>query len=112
MVIISLVGGVGLWQLTLHLPTLLPAFFPDPPSYAFIDALTKSMSFVATYLIIKRKISCLYYWIMVDIIGIWLYFVKEVKFLSLLYLIFLFLATKGYFSWRKSVQQQKAVNLV
>lgn len=41
------------------------------------------------------------YWIAVDVIGIGLYYVKEVRFVALLYLIFLFLATRGFVSWFK-----------
>jgi nicotinamide riboside transporter PnuC len=38
----------------------------------------------------------------VDVIGIWLYYVKEVRFISLLYVILLVLATRGLISWVKA----------
>jgi nicotinamide mononucleotide transporter len=61
------------------------------------------MSFAAQILMAHKKIECWYLWITVDIIGIGLYFAKGVVFVSLLYLIFLILATKGLFNWRKLV---------
>ncbi len=107
---ITVLGTLGLWQLTLNLPSLLPRIFPEPPSYAFFDALTTVMSFVATYLMIKRKLTCWYYWIIVDVIGIVLYFLKDVRLISLLYVLFLILAIKGLYIWRQSVQRSEDPN--
>lgn len=111
-IIVTALGTLGLWQLSLNLPRLLPRLFTEPPSYVVLDALTTAMSFVATYLMIKRKLSCWYYWIIVDVVGIGLYFAKDVRFLSLLYLIFLILAIKGLLIWKKSDRQLQAVNEV
>ncbi|MBN2436723.1 MAG: nicotinamide mononucleotide transporter [Spirochaetes bacterium] len=41
------------------------------------------------------------YWIIVDIIGVVLYFVKGVKFISLLYIILLLIAMRGAYKWNK-----------
>jgi nicotinamide mononucleotide transporter len=35
----------------------------------------------------------------VDVIGIWLYFVKDVRFISLLYVVLLGLAIRGLVGW-------------
>lgn len=37
-----------------------------------------------------------------DVAGIWLYFVKDVRFLALLYVVLLVLAVKGLLEWRKA----------
>lgn len=81
---------------------LLPALFPEPASYPFVDALTTVMSFTAMWLLARRRIESWLYWIVVDVIGIWLYYVKEVKFVSLLYVILLGLAINGLVSWKNS----------
>jgi len=59
------------------------------------------MSFAATLLMAHKKIESWYLWILVDIIGIWLYFAKGVVFISLLYVCFLVLVTKGLLNWKK-----------
>ena len=59
------------------------------------------MSFTAMWLMARRRIESWIYWIVVDVIGIGLYYVKSVKFIALLYVILLFLAIKGFFSWLK-----------
>lgn len=99
-VIVSMTLLFGYLMANIHI--LLPAFFPEPASWVYIDTFTTIVSFVATYLLIAKKVEAWILWILVDIIGIWLYFVKEVRFISFLYLIFLILATKGLMSWYKT----------
>jgi nicotinamide mononucleotide transporter len=92
-----------------RLHVLLPALFPEPASYPYVDALTTVMSFTAMLLMARQRIESWVYWIVVDVIGIWLYFVKDVRFVSLLYVILLILATKGLVSWlRVSVRGNPA----
>ena len=96
---------LGLTQLlsffigNIHL--LLPKFFPVPASFVWIDSFTTIVSFVATIYLAKRKIENWHLWILVDVIGIWLYYQKGVAFLSLLYFAFLVNAIKGLSIWSK-----------
>jgi len=81
--------------------TILPLLFPDKASFPYLDALTTIMSFTAMWLMVQKRIESWCYWIIVDIIGIWLYYVKEVKFVALLYVVLLFMAMNGLISWLK-----------
>jgi nicotinamide mononucleotide transporter len=87
---------------------LFAVIFPEAASYPFLDALTTIMSFTAMWLMAKKKIESWIYWIIVDVIGIWLYFVKDVKFISLLYVILLVIAVNGLRSWHKALNQSTA----
>lgn len=80
---------------------LFPKVFPVPASFPFLDALTTIMSFVAMFLMAQKKIESWAYWIVVDIIGIILYYVKDVKFISLLYVVLLLIAGRGFIKWHK-----------
>jgi nicotinamide mononucleotide transporter len=91
---------VGLLMSRIHL--LLPIQFPEPASFPYLDALTTIMSFTATWLMIQKKVECWIYWIIVDVIGIGLYFVKDVKFVALLYVVLLVLAINGFRLWHRS----------
>jgi len=82
-----------------------PDVFPEAASYPYIDALTTVMSLVAMWLMARKHIESWIYWIVVDLIGIWLYFVKDVKFISLLYVILLSMAIRGLINWRKAGAQ-------
>jgi nicotinamide mononucleotide transporter len=94
---------VSILMSRIHL--LLPVFFPEAASFPFLDGLTTIMSFTAMWLMAKKKIESWIYWIIVDMIGIWLYFVKDVRFISLLYVILLVIAINGFHSWHKARMQ-------
>jgi nicotinamide mononucleotide transporter len=91
---------------------VLPTLFPKPVTFPFLDAFTTIMSFVATILMAQRKIDCWIYWIVVDIIGIWLYWTKGVKFISIEYIIFLGNAIYGLYLWIKQNGENQLVKSV
>lgn len=95
---ISLVTGVVMSRIHIH----LPGVFPEQASFPYLDAFTTIMSFTAMWLLARKRIESWLYWIIVDIIGIWLYYMKEVKFISLLYVILLGMAIYGFVSWNKN----------
>jgi nicotinamide mononucleotide transporter len=97
-VFVSVVVGVFMSQI--HI--LFPSVFPEAASFPFLDALTTIMSFTAMWLMARKKIESWIYWIIVDLIGIGLYFVKDVKFISLLYILLLFIAINGLRSWKQT----------
>ncbi len=97
--VIVVLGTLALGHLVSNFHVYFPAYFPLPATYAYLDAFTTVISFVATFLLIRKKLEAWYLWILVDIIGIWLYWVKGVHFISLLYVIFLVMATQGLFIW-------------
>jgi nicotinamide mononucleotide transporter len=101
--IISALTGVLMSRI--HL--IFPAIFPEAASFPYLDALTTIMSFSAMWLMAQKKIESWIYWIIVDVIGIWLYFVKDVKFISLLYVILLVMAVNGLRLWHKTWKETK-----
>jgi nicotinamide mononucleotide transporter len=84
----------------------LPSLFPEPASFVLLDVFTTVLSFIAQYLLIIKRLENWPIWIVVDVIGVGLYAKKGVPFVALLYLIFLFLAIKGYITWRKTYEKQ------
>ncbi len=99
------VGTTAMGYLMDHIDRYLPVLFPHPASFPYLDAFTTVMSFVATILMVHKKVECWYLWIAVDVIGIGLYFAKGVLFVSLLYVAFLVLATKGLLTWRADLRE-------
>jgi nicotinamide mononucleotide transporter len=96
-------GTVALGELMSHIDQLLPRFFPEPASYPYTDAFTTVMSFVAQLLLAHKKIENWILWILVDVIGIWLYWIKDVPVIAVLYVFFLFLACRGLVEWRRAL---------
>jgi len=85
-----------------HIHLFFPVLFPVAASFPFMDAFTTAMSFVANIYLAKRKIENWYLWIIVDVIGVFLYYQKGVIFLSILYFAFLINAIKGLIDWSKT----------
>ena len=96
--------ATGILLTRVHL--LLPSIFPEPASFPYLDAFTTIMSFTAMWLLARKRTENWIYWIIVDVIGIGLYYVKGVKFVSLLYVILLVLATRGLVLWLKATKGQ------
>lgn len=96
---------LGTWVMT-HLNVWLPRFFPVAASLPVLDTWTTIMSFAAQILMIQKKLENWMLWIIVDVIGIGLYWYKGVPFVALLYVIFLGLATNGLLTWRRTYRRQ------
>ncbi|MBI4846026.1 MAG: nicotinamide mononucleotide transporter [Candidatus Omnitrophica bacterium] len=103
---IIIVGTIAMGHAMGNIHLYLPKWFPCAASFPYLDAFTTVMSFAATILMARKKIECWYLWILVDIIGIGLYFAKAVIFVSLLYVIFLILAYKGLLNWQRIYKNQ------
>jgi len=94
-------GTLLMGHLMSNIHLYLSTYFPVPATFAYLDAFTTVLSFAATILMAHKKIECWYLWILVDVIGIGLYFSKGVIFISILYVIFLVLAIRGLLSWNE-----------
>jgi|WetSurMetagenome_2_1015567.scaffolds.fasta_scaffold32703_3 nicotinamide mononucleotide transporter len=105
-VIITAVISIVTGYFMSNIHNILPVIFPEPASFPYLDAATTIMSFTAMWLMARKRIESWIYWIIVDVIGIWLYFIKEVKFISLLYIILLIMAVNGLLGWSKVNRKQ------
>lgn len=105
-----LFGTIVMGYFMSNIHNYFPTFFTVPAAFPYLDAFTTVMSFVATILLIYKKVDSWAIWILVDVIGIVLYYVRGVKFISLLYIIFLILATKGFINWYQLWKKQHAIH--
>ena len=83
----------------------LPEYFKIQAAYPFIDSFVMVTSIIATVLLARKKIENWYLWIAVDVVCVVLYFKKGIYFLSLEYVIFLGLASYGFYHWRKQLKE-------
>lgn len=95
------IGTVALGYFMSNIHLIWPDLFPIAASYPYLDAFTTVMSFAAQLLMMYRYFENWILWIIVDVIGIWLYAAKGVVFVSMLYAIFLVIATMGLIKWYK-----------
>jgi nicotinamide mononucleotide transporter len=97
--ILSALCTLGLTFLMTHIHTWAPQIFPEPASYPFVDSLATTLSLVAMILMAKLRTEGWIYWIVVNSISIWLYMIKGVPFICLLYGVFLLMAFVGLRRW-------------
>ena len=112
LIAIFLVTGIaatfifGILAKNLH--EFFPIIFNKPSAFPYADSFVTVMSVIATYLMVQKKVECWAIWILVDAIACTLYFVKEIKFVGIEYVIFCFIAGFGLWNWIKESRSYKA----
>ena len=75
-------------------------------SFPYIDAVATVASLIAQWLMGRKVLESWLVWIFVDVVSIGLYFAKELYPTAGLYVVFLVLATWGWFEWRSVWKKQ------
>ena len=83
---------LALWYVLNH--------FTDSPIPAG-DAFTTAVGIVATWMLAKRIIEHWYFWVIVNLVSVYLYYLRELYPTMLLYFCYASLAVVGYYNWRK-----------
>lgn len=100
---------LGCFMSQIHI--IFPKNFPTSASYPFADALTTISSIVATILMAKRYLESWILWILVDLVSIIIYSLKQIVFISAEYGVFLILALMGFFLWNKTKTNEKRFSI-
>jgi nicotinamide mononucleotide transporter len=96
---VGITGTILLGTFAKNLHELFPLVFNKPSAFPYLDSFVTVMSIVTTFLMIQKKIESWLIWIVVDLLATYMYFVKGIKFVSLQYLIFSFIAMYGLWHW-------------
>lgn len=96
---------ISIIVLSVFLGLFLDNFTDTNVPYA--DGFCTSMSFIAQFLMTRKILQNWILWIIVDICYVPLYLYKNLYLTSLLYAMFLVLATIGYIDWRRTYRSQK-----
>jgi len=100
--IITVVGGtIVIGSAAARLHTWFPVLFSQPSAFPYADSFVTVISILAQYWMVQKKAECWLMWLAADIVATMLYFMKDMKFLSLEYLVFCFIAAHGYLVWRR-----------
>lgn len=78
-------------------------------SYPFVDSAILMLSITAQFLLMERKLENWYFWILVNLIAVPLYYLKDLKLTSAIYLLFLFNAIWALISWKKILKQNEKI---
>jgi nicotinamide mononucleotide transporter len=97
------------WSLLIFIPTFIILYLilslkTDSPVPA-LDALTTSLSIVATWLLARKILENWLIWIVADLVYIGLYLYKNLWPTVILFLAYEALAIFGYLQWKRSLQK-------
>jgi nicotinamide mononucleotide transporter len=101
LMVLSLICTFLLGTFAKNLHELFPVLFNKPSAFPYIDSFTTVMSIVATFMLIRKKVESWWFWLIIDIISTYMYFVKDIKLYSLLYALFCVIALFAALKWTK-----------
>jgi nicotinamide mononucleotide transporter len=97
--LISIAGTLAMALFAKNLHELLPLVFTRPSASPYLDSFITVMSVMATFLMIQKRVECWAIWVLVDVVATYLYFVRDIKFYSLMYFTFCIIAAFGFWNW-------------
>jgi nicotinamide mononucleotide transporter len=100
LLILCLVGGLG-WLMANY----------TRASFPYLDTLTTLFAVFATYLVTQKVLENWLYWIVIDLVSIYLYLAKDLQPTAMLFSFYVIISGFGYWHWRKCwlAQRQGAI---
>lgn len=93
----------ALTLLSLGLGWLMATF--TPTDFPYIDSATTVFAVFATYLVAQKVLENWLYWVVIDLVSIYIYIEKSLQPTAFLFAIYVVIAVYGYFNWRAQYQQ-------
>ena len=87
-------------------PVLCCLFAEIGNSYSYFDAGITVFSFIATWMTAKKILQNWLYWIVIDLVAATVYFAKDLRATSALYVLFAIVALYGYREWQKNLEDK------
>lgn len=84
--------------------------FRPKSSFPYLDAFTTTFAFLATYMEAKKVLNGWIYWIVINLLSVYLYAAKGLVFSPALMALYATLSIVGFLRWRKSYELQIATN--
>jgi nicotinamide mononucleotide transporter len=97
------------WSLLLTLISIVVGYgmaSKTSASFPYLDTFTTVFSLFATYLLTQKIVEQWLYWIVIDLLEIYIYIQKGLLPTASLFVIYVVLAIVGYSRWRQKYQQQ------
>ncbi len=85
----------------------LEARYTDAP-LPYLDAFTTWGSVVTTWMVARKVLENWLYWLVVDGVLVYVYFISSLPATALLFVVYLGIVIAGYFSWRRTLRLQPA----
>lgn len=69
----------------------------------YVDSFTTWAAVITTWMVARKILENWLYWIVIDVVGVWLYAERGLFLYALLFAAYTVIAIIGYFSWRKTL---------
>jgi nicotinamide mononucleotide transporter len=76
-------------------------------AWPMLDSLTTWFSLLATWLAARARMENWLYWIIIDVVLIYLFYKQKLPFLALLNVLFVVIAGGGFLAWRRRYRTQR-----
>jgi len=108
---------ISMWSMQQHAVALaLIIFFTFISGYLlksgtdaqlpYMDSLTTWGSVVTTFMVARKILENWIYWLVIDLVSIYLYLDRELYFTAILFAVYIVIIFFGWFSWLKSYQRK------
>ncbi|GGD46339.1 nicotinamide mononucleotide transporter [Malaciobacter pacificus] len=76
--------------------------------FAYVDSFTTVFAVFSTYMLAKKIIENWIYWIVIDVVSIYIYIQKGLNLTAVLFMIYTILALVAYLDWKKEFDLKKS----
>lgn len=77
----------------------------------YLDAFTTAFSFLATYMQVTKVLENWFYWIVLNLVSIWLYQDRSLDIYAAVVVVYSALSVWGFINWRNAYRQQTPISL-
>jgi nicotinamide mononucleotide transporter len=103
----ALLGTTVMAFFARNLNEWFPVIFSKPSAAPFLDSFITVMSILATFYMVQKKVECWIIWLLIDIVATYVYFIRDLKFYSLLYFIFCIIAAFAIWNWMREYKSYR-----
>ena len=111
---------VSVWPLSTHIvATLIIAVLSlatgslleryTDAAYPYIDSITTYSAVWATFLVARKVLENWWYWLVIDLVSIFIYWSRELPFTALLFVIYVLLIPFGLVAWTRSYRASRLI---
>jgi nicotinamide mononucleotide transporter len=78
-------------------------------AYPYLDSLTTWAAIWTTFLVARKVLENWWYWLVIDAVSVYLYWVRDLQLTALLFVVYLVMIPFGLISWTHSYRRRAAV---
>jgi nicotinamide mononucleotide transporter len=78
-------------------------------AFPYIDSLTTWAAVWATFLVARKVLENWWYWLVIDVVSVFIYWARDLQLTSLLFVIYVMLVPIGLLNWTRSYREVKQI---